>query len=221
MNAPIPTLDGPFYEPASGEKPKQLVVFVHGYGADGNDLISLAPFFAEHFPDAAFVSPNAPYPCEMSPFGRQWFSLLDRNEQTLIANTAASVPILQHFIDDMQARFELNANQIALVGFSQGTMMSLYAAPRRSQALAGVVGYSGAFRGAESLKEEQRSKPPICLIHGDADEIVPYAHLASSKAALEQAGMSVEAHTRPNLGHGIDEEGINIAIAFLKKVFGG
>lgn len=219
MNTPIPTLDGPYYEPANGEKPKKLIVFLHGYGADGHDLISLAPFFAEAFPDAAFVSPNAPYPCEMSPFGRQWFSLLDRTPSVLLAGIQSAHPILNHFLDDMLGRFELEANNMALIGFSQGTMMSLYTAPRRSQALAGVVGYSGILRGEELLQQDIRSKPPVCLIHGDADEVVPYAGLAISQGALEAAGVSVEAHTRPRLGHSIDEEGIQIALAFLKKAF--
>lgn len=217
MHAAIPHLDGPFYEPASGGEPKQIIVFVHGYGADGHDLISLAPFFAEHFPDAAFVSPNAPYPCEMSPFGRQWFSLVDRNHDVLLENTREAAPIFQHFLDDLLARFELTADKLALIGFSQGSMMSLYAAPRRGEQLAGVVGFSGVCRGGDLLANELRSKPPICLIHGDRDEVVPYDCLEFSRATLANAGIPVEAHTRKGLGHGIDEEGIEIAIRFLKQ----
>lgn len=217
MNTAIPTLDGPYYQPANGGKPQQLIIFLHGYGADGNDLISLAPLFSESFPDAAFVSPNAPYPCEMSPFGRQWFPLIDRTPSVLLAGIQAATPILQHFIDDMQARFELPANKIALVGFSQGTMMSLFIAPRRAEALGGVVGYSGILRGEELLADEVRSKPPICLIHGDMDEVVPYSGLEISWNALERVDITVEGHTRAGLGHGIDEEGINIAIEFLQR----
>jgi phospholipase/carboxylesterase len=218
MNHAIQHIDGPYYEPASGGKPQQLIIFLHGYGADGNDLISLAPLFAETFPHAAFVSPHAPYPCEMSPFGRQWFPLIDRTPSVLLAGIQTAAPILQHFIDDMQARFELPANKIALVGFSQGTMMSLFVAPRRAEALGGVVGYSGLLRGEELLASQVRSKPPVCLIHGDTDEVVPYSSLESSWKALESVGIAVEGHTRSGLGHGIDEEGINIALRFLEKI---
>lgn len=216
-HTPIPSLNGPYYEPASGNSPKQLIVFLHGYGADGQDLISLAPIFAEHFPDAAFVSPNAPYPCEMSPWGRQWFSLLDRSPAALRAGAASAEPILNHFLDDMLARFELTAHQLALIGFSQGTMMSLYAAPRRTQAIAGVVGYSGVIHPDALLPQDVRSTPPVCLIHGDQDEVVPYTSLSISADTLRNVGIRAEEHTRPHLGHGIDEQGITIAIDFLKK----
>jgi phospholipase/carboxylesterase len=216
-NPSIPSLDAPYYEPASGGAPKQLIVFLHGYGADGQDLISLAPIFAEHFPDAAFASPNAPYPCEMAPWGRQWFSLLDRSPAALRAGAASAEPILNHFLDDILARFELPASKLALVGFSQGTMMSLYAAPRRSENIAGVVGYSGVINPDALQPHDVRSTPPVCLIHGDQDEVVPYASLSISADTLRDVGISAEEHTRHNLGHGIDEQGITIAIDFLKK----
>ncbi|MBL8831667.1 MAG: phospholipase, partial [Rhodospirillales bacterium] len=154
-------LDGPRLAPQSGGKAKSVVVLLHGLGADGNDLISLAPLWARVLPDTAFVSPHAPFPCDMAPYGRQWFSLLDRSPARVLAGVQAAAPILDSFLDAELARHDLPPERLALVGFSQGTMMSLYVAPRRAVAIAGVVGFSGALIGAELMAQDMRSRPPV------------------------------------------------------------
>jgi phospholipase/carboxylesterase len=210
-------LDGPRFGPASGGKPRSLVLLLHGVGADGNDLIGLAPYFARGLPDTAFVSPNAPYPCDMAPYGYQWFSLQDRTPSVILSGVQATAPILSAFIDAERDRYGLEDRQVALLGFSQGTMMSLYVAPRRAKPVAGVVGFSGALVGADLLAEEARSKPPVLLIHGEADPIVPFAAMAAAGKALHGAGLAVETLARPGLPHSIDEEGMAAGIRFLTQ----
>jgi phospholipase/carboxylesterase len=208
-------LDGPRFGPATRGACDSLVVFLHGLGADGNDLIELAPIFARHLPRAAFVSPHAPFPCDMAPYGRQWFSLQNRAPAVILAGVRAAAPILDAFLDGELARHALDASRLALIGFSQGTMMSLHVAPRRSQAVAGVVGFSGALVGAENLATEIKSRPPVLLIHGEADEIVPFQVMAAAQRALSEAGVAVQSVARPGLPHSIDEPGLARAVAFL------
>lgn len=210
-------LKGPEIAARSGNT-QRLVMFLHGLGADGADLLSLADML--DLPDTHFVAPNAPFPCDMAPYGYQWFSLLDRNPARMLAGIQVAAPLLDTFIDAQMARFSLAPSQVALVGFSQGTMMSLYTAPHRAQPLAGVVGFSGALLGAELLAAEVKAKPPVCLIHGTADEVVPFGAMAHAEDALKAAGLPVEAHARPHLGHGIDEVAIDLAAAFLRTQFG-
>ncbi|WP_417810882.1 alpha/beta hydrolase [Thalassospira alkalitolerans] len=226
-------LNGPILPAASGTT-KSIVILLHGYGADGNDLIGLAPSFARILPDTAFYSPNAPFPCEMSPFGRQWFSLaeydpefLRRQPETMsgalraMAEGAAKNAVsIDDFIDSLLAKHNLPANKLALVGFSQGTMMALQTAPRRDLAIAGVVGFSGALLGEEAFAGAIRSKPPMILVHGTADPVVPIEASRLAHKALTANGFDAELHERPNLQHGIDEEGINLASAFLSKHLG-
>jgi phospholipase/carboxylesterase len=211
-------LDGPEYAPASGWQPKKIVLLLHGLGADGDDLIGLAPHIAPALPDAVFVSPHAPFPCDMAPYGRQWFSLQERTPSAILAGVQAARPILDAFIDKLLRRFALTDADLALVGFSQGTMMSLFTAPRRAKAVAGVLGYSGALAGAELLAAEARAKPPTMLIHGDSDEIVPAQASQAAKTALAAAGFDVELHIRPGLPHSIDEQGLILGVNFLRKV---
>ncbi len=211
------TLQGPESSPASGNV-KRLVLFLHGVGADGNDLIGLADMM--DLPDTQFLSPHAPFRFDMAPFGHQWFSLMDRDPARMLAGIQVAAPILDHYIDAQMERFSLTASQVALVGFSQGSMMSLYTAPRRTEPLAAVVALSGAMLGAESLADELQSRPPICLIHGVEDEVVPFAAMEMAQTALTTHGFRVEAHPRPGLGHGIDEVALNTATTFLKQQFG-
>jgi phospholipase/carboxylesterase len=214
----LPTLSGPVRKPVSGGKPKQLVVLLHGVGADGNDLIGLAPYWAPALPDAEFVSPDAPFPCDMAPYGRQWFSLQNRSAEALLAGVRAAAPILDAFLDDTLAQRGLDASKLALVGFSQGTMMSLYVGPRRTKTLAGIVGYSGALIGAETLPEDIRSRPPVLLVHGDADQIVPPQAFPLAVAGLKAAGVAVEELICPGVGHSIDEAGLRRGGEFLRRV---
>ncbi|HXZ01107.1 MAG TPA: prolyl oligopeptidase family serine peptidase [Stellaceae bacterium] len=216
----LPNLSGPSRPPASGGKPRQLVVLLHGLGADGNDLIGLAPAWAPLLPDAAFLSPHAPYPCDMAPFGRQWFSLQDLSPAAILAGVRAAAPMLDAFIDQSLAALGLADRALALVGFSQGTMMSLYVGLRRAQPCAGILGYSGALVGADRLAQEIRARPPVLLVHGDADEVVPPQALPAAKAALAAAGVAVEAVTCPGLGHGIDQAGLTRGGDFLRRAFG-
>lgn len=215
----LPTLNGPSLAAKSGTA-KQLIIFLHGLGANGDDLIGLAPMFANDFPDAAFISPNAPFACDMAPFGYQWFSMLQRDPAFILAGVQKAAPILQQFIDQQIEKHKLTDDKVALVGFSQGCMMSLFVALRRKKALAGVIGYSGALVGEELLPAEITSKPPILLAHGDMDPVVPYICMPHAEKVLKQNGVHVESLTCPGLGHGIDPEAIDRAIAFLKKGFG-
>ncbi|HEX9464801.1 MAG TPA: dienelactone hydrolase family protein [Alphaproteobacteria bacterium] len=213
-------LEGPRFGPAAGGRPRQLVLLLHGLGADGNDLIGLAHYFARGLPNAAFVSPHAPFPCDMAPMGRQWFSLQDRSPDVVLGGVRASAPILDTFIDAELARYGLADDKLALLGFSQGTMMSLYVAPRRAKPIAGVLGYSGALVGADLLGGELQSKPPVLLVHGDADPIVPFAAMDAAAQGLRRAGIAIETLRRPGLPHSIDEEGIAAGVKFLGRVLG-
>lgn len=212
----MPPLSGPSFPPQSGEPPRQLVVLLHGVGADGQDLIGLAPALARYLPHAAFVAPDAPFACDLAPFGRQWFSLQDRRPAALLPGLDAAAPLLDVFLDDQLAARGLEARHLALVGFSQGAMLALHAAPRRARAVAAVVGYSGALVGSEHLADEARSRSPTMLIHGTEDEVVPFAALAMTAAALQGAGFQVQALPLPGLGHAIDPDGIKAGGEFLR-----
>lgn len=218
--ADLPLLHGPALPPATGRPPRQVVLLLHGVGADGNDLIGLAPFFQQVLPEAAFFSPNAPEPYDMAPFGHQWFSIRDFGPAARLKGVAAAAPILNHYIDHLLAIFGLAEENMALIGFSQGTMMSLYVGLRRARPLAGIVGYSGMLVGPDLLASEIRSRPPVLLVHGDADGILPVESLPQAEKALKANNVPVEAHVRPGLAHGIDEEGIRLGQEFLKARFG-
>ena len=212
-------MDGPRVGPLSGKKARQLIILLHGVGADGQDLIGLTPSLSQAFPDASFISPNAPYDCDMATNGYQWFSLQDRSPEAILSEVKVTAPILNAFIDEEIVRCGVTAKQTALLGFSQGTMMSLYVAPRREQALAGVVGFSGRLIAPDLLKKEIKSRPPILLVHGDADQVVPVESVFHAKEGLISSGIDAKAVSRPGLGHGIDPEGINHAVTFLTSCF--
>lgn len=212
-------LSGPIVKPASGGKAKSAIMFLHGLGSDGENLIGLAPYMAQNFPDTVFISPNAPFQFDMYPVGYQWFSLADRDPAKMLAGVKTAQPILDQFIDEILAEYNLSDDKLGLVGFSQGTMTSLYTAIRRPKKIAGIVGFSGALIGAELLASEAKSKPDICLIHGEEDDVVPVAAMAHAERALKSAGFKIETHARPHLPHSIDPEGIEIASHFLKSRF--
>ncbi|MGH7048320.1 MAG: alpha/beta hydrolase [Stellaceae bacterium] len=214
----LPKLSGPRHPPASGGKPSRLVILLHGLGADGNDLIGLAPRWARLLPEAEFLSPNAPFPCDMAPYGYQWYSSQDRSPGAQLAGVRAAAPILDAFIDEALAERGLDADALALVGFSQGSVMSLYAGPRREAQLAGVLGYSGRLVAPELLPAELRSRPRILLVHGTEDPLVPYAALTEAETGLRAAGIPVESLSCPGIGHSIDENGLRRGGQFLKEV---
>lgn len=208
-----------YYPSREVENPDSVVVLLHGYGSNGEDLIGLAPEWAESFPNTVFVSPDAPFPCEIG-FGYQWFSLHNWHPSHLEKGAANAAAILDRFLDEVLEEFGVDDSRLALVGFSQGTMMSLYVAPRRKKPIAGVLGYSGALIGMEDLsKMDGLSKMPIHLVHGAMDPVVPIAAWYHATETLKKAGFSVSGSTHPGLVHSIDSEGISEGRAFLQRIF--
>lgn len=196
-------------------KPANLVIFLHGLGADGNDLISIGDELRADFPDTAFVSPNAPQQCDMAPFGYQWFSLQSWSPLDMARGATETAPLLDAYIDEQLKRFELDDSKLALVGFSQGTMMALHVGLRRKKQPACIVGFSGALLSDKDFANHA----PVCLIHGMADMVVPVAASIQASALLQAADIPVELHQRPFLAHGIDGEGMTIARDFLARAF--
>ncbi|HXQ47083.1 MAG TPA: prolyl oligopeptidase family serine peptidase [Caulobacteraceae bacterium] len=210
--ADLPTLDGPRVPALSGEA-QSLVILVHGYGSNGEDLIGLVPHWREVLPDTVFVSPNAPEPCPGAPGGYQWWGFGAGSDRT--AGVTSAAPILDAFIDAELARHGLADDRLALVGFSQGTMMSLYVGPRRERQIAGIVGLSGALI---DTGEAPRTHPPVLLVHGDEDPMVPIEAFYRAREALERQGFEVTSHVSPGLGHGVDLAGVTLAKRFLSRV---
>jgi phospholipase/carboxylesterase len=214
-------LDGPRLEPKTGAA-QQLVVFLHGYGADGNDLIDIGRAWQQYLPHSAFVSPHAPEPCGQAPVGRQWFPLTfrDPNERWVGVNKAS--PVLERFLDAELARHKLPASALALVGFSQGTMMALHVGLRRTTAPAAIVGYSGLLvlpPEAEAFAAGIKSRPPVLLVHGDSDDLIPPQALFEAAQQLAALEVPVEWHLSPGTGHGIDAEGLRHGGELLARRF--
>ncbi len=199
---------------------KSLVVFVHGYGADGADLLDLGNALAPHLPHTAFVAPDAPDRCSGNPSGRQWFPIpwLDgSSEAARDAGLAASSVDLNGFLDQRLAEEGLPSSALALVGFSQGSMMSMHVAPRRAAAIAGVVAISGRLMFPDRLAAEAQVKPPVLLVHGDQDPVVPFEDMALAGNALVAAGFETFGHVMQGTGHGIAQDGLGVALQFLKE----
>jgi len=216
-------LDGPRLAPRSGAA-QQLVVFLHGYGADGNDLIDIGRAWQQYLPQAAFVSPHAPEPCGQAPVGRQWFALTfrDPHERWIGVNKAA--PLIERFLDAELNRHKLPPSALALVGFSQGTMMALHVGLRRAVPPAAIVGYSGLLVvpedvDAEAFAAEITSRPPVLLVHGDRDDLIPPQALFQATQGLAALGIAVEWHLSPGVGHGIDAEGLRHGGEYLARRF--
>jgi phospholipase/carboxylesterase len=216
-----PRLDGPRLAPATGGAAKQLVVLLHGYGADGNDLIALGQYWRGLLPDAAFISPNAPEPCAGNPFGgRQWFELTFRDPGERWRGVRQAAPALNAFLDQELAALGLGDDALALVGFSQGTMMALHVGLRRARPMAGIVGFSGLLAGPEHLAADLASRPPVLLVHGDHDDVIPVEALIQARSVLAAASVPVEWHVSEGMGHGIGEDGLDLAGRFLAGLFG-
>ena len=216
-------LDGPRLEPRSGPA-RQLVVFLHGYGADGNDLIEIGRAWQGLLPQAAFISPHAPEPCGQAPTGRQWFALSMRepSERWIGANKAA--PVLEAFLDAELKRRNLPPTALALVGFSQGTMMALHVGLRRAVPPIAIVGYSGLLvippdANPDKIAADIKSRPPVLLIHGDQDDLIPPQALFHASNTLASLGLTVEWHLSAGIGHGIDQEGLRHGGEFLMRSF--
>ncbi len=213
-------LDGPRWGPASKAAPKQLVVLCHGLGADGHDLIDLAPAWSHAVPDALFVSVDAPYAHE-SGFGRQWWSVLDRTPAVMEAGARSAAGFLDAFIEAELARLGLPAEAYALMGFSQGAMTVLFTGLRRATAPRAILAFSGALVAPETLAAELANRAPVLIVHGEADDVVPVQRSRDAETALRAANVPVEAVYVPRLGHGIDDTGLSMGALALQRGFAG
>jgi phospholipase/carboxylesterase len=216
-------LDGPRLEPRSGQA-RQLVVFLHGYGADGNDLIDIGRAWQGLLPDAAFISPHAPRPCGQAPMGREWFPLTFRDPDERWTGVNAAAPQLNAFLDAELKRRNLPNSALALVGFSQGTMMALHTGLRRAESPAAIVGYSGMLVVPEQIDADKFageivSRPPVLLVHGDQDQLIPVQAVMHAAQGLAALDVPVEWHISPGVAHGIDQEGLRQGGEFLARRF--
>lgn len=200
-----------------------VVVFLHGYGADGADLLGLADPLAPHLPGVAFHAPDAPERSVNNPFGYQWFPIpwLDGSSEAQAREAMArSVDLLDDWLDKVLADEGLTADRMVVLGFSQGTMMALHVLPRRDTAVAGIVGFSGRLLAPDLLAAEARVKPPVLLLHGDQDPMVPFGDMQVAGEALERAGFAVYGHVMKGTGHGISPDGLSVALSFIKDRLG-
>jgi phospholipase/carboxylesterase len=206
-------------EPLSGTT-RSVVVFLHGYGANGADLLGLADPLGEHLPDTLFIAPDAPETIPGMPSAYQWFPIpwIDgSSEEEAMRGMAAAVDDLNAFLDALMVDEDLLPEQVVLFGFSQGTMMALHVAPRREDAVAGIVAFSGRLVSPETLADEVMVRPPVLLVHGDQDDVVPPQSLPEAAAALQQAGwQDVYAHVMKGTAHGIAPDGLSVALAFMR-----
>ncbi|MCW8843122.1 MAG: alpha/beta fold hydrolase [Rhodobacteraceae bacterium] len=210
-------------EPKSGTT-RSVVIFLHGYGANGADLLGLADPLSEHLPDTLFLAPDAPESCEGVPFGYQWFPIpwIDgSSEEESERGMQAAVDDLNAYLDGVMVDEDVLPEQVVLVGFSQGSMMSLHVAPRREDPVAGIVAFSGRLLSPDLLADEALCRPPVLLVHGDADDVVPVQSLPEAAEALQKAGWSdVYAHIMKGTGHGIAPDGLSVALAFMRDKLG-
>ncbi|THD74673.1 phospholipase [Thalassobius vesicularis] len=210
-------------EPKSGDT-RSVVVFLHGYGANGADLLSIGEILGDHLPDTLFLAPDAPERCAGAPFGFQWFPIpwIDgSSEEESQAGMARAIDDLNAFLDGVLVDNDLLPEQMVLFGFSQGTMMSLHVAPRREDEVAGIVAFSGRLLAPELLEDEVVSRPPVLLIHGDMDDVVPPQSLPEAAESLQQAGFKeVYAHIMKGTAHGISNDGLSVALAFMRDKLG-
>ncbi len=213
-------LDGPRIEPSDGEA-SCLVVLLHGYGADGSDLIELGRVWRAALPFAVFVAPDAPEPLPHPGLGgRQWFPLTFRDPSEYWRGVTAAAPVLERFLAEELARYCLDPDRLALVGFSQGTMLALHIGVRREPPPFAVVGYSGLLAGPEHLSRDIRARPPVLLVHGAEDDLIPVEAMHAARETLAAAGVPVEWHVAEQVGHGISAEGARLGAAFLRQTLG-
>ena len=210
-------VNGSSLQPLSGGGPKQIVLLLHGYGSNGADLISLAPHWQRELPDALFLAPNAPQRLNNMAAGYQWWPLSTFTPLALANGAASAAPAIEAFIDRKLSQYGLAEANLAIVGFSQGTMMALHVGLRRRRQLAAIVGYSGMLTGGHELSHLPITKPPVLLVHGSADPIVPVAALHAAQAELEHLGVDVSAHVSTGVGHSVDPVGLRMGGEFVAK----
>lgn len=215
-------LSGPMLPPASGGMPRQAVVLLHGYGSDGNDLIGLAPHWQGLLPDAIFISPNAPEPCRQLAFGFQWFDIAFEGDRLASRQlgVAQARPVLAEFLDDLWGQTGILPENTLLAGFSQGAMMALHVGLSLQKPLMGIIAFSGAFVPPEGFGSAAMAKSPVCLVHGDSDDVVDPELSADADVALRLAGYDVSYHVSPGVGHGIAPDGLAFATDFIARVVG-
>jgi phospholipase/carboxylesterase len=212
-------VNGSSLQPASGGRPKQIVLLLHGFGSNGADMIALAPHWQALLPDALFLAPNAPQRMGAMAAAYQWWPLSAFTPQALASGAASAAPAIDTFIDRKLAQYDLGEADLAIAGFSQGTMMALHVGLRRSHQVAAIVGYSGMLTGAPELARLPIAKPPVLLVHGSADAIVPVAALHAAKAALDQVGIDATTHVSTGVGHSVDPVGLQLGGAFIARAF--
>ena len=212
-------LSGPEYLPQG--KVKNVVILLHGLGSNGEDLLGLVPMLSPLLPQTAFLAPHAPLPTPFAAQGFQWFAYWDRTPLQMMADIKIATPLIVNFIHDTCTRFDITPQQIILCGFSQGTMMSLYTGLRFIDGLGGIIGFSGLLMSPETLPlEKVKNLPPVLLVHGLQDTVVPAAGSLQAEIILKSLGCDVTYVQRPSLGHSIDEQGIKAAVEFCQHVFG-
>ena len=212
-------VNGASLKPRSGAAPRKIVLLLHGFGSSGTDMISLAPQWQDALPDTLFLAPHAPQRCGMMGAGYQWWGLSGFSPSALAAGAAAAAPALDAFIDRKLAQYGLTEADLALGGFSQGTMMALHVALRRPQTVAAVVGYSGMLTGAAELAHRHFSKPPVLLVHGTADPVVPIAALHMAESELKRLGVAVTTHIAFGVAHSVDPVGLRLGRDFVADAF--
>jgi phospholipase/carboxylesterase len=211
-------LDGPRLAPASGDEADALVVLLHGYGSNGDDLMTLAPLIQPLLPNAAFVAPNAPSRIAELAEGYQWWPIRGFSPGELAAGAIAAAPAIDAFLTSELARLHLADDRLLLIGFSQGTMMALHVGPRRERPIAGIIGFSGMLVAPALLAHEVRIRPPILLVHGTADDVVPFRSMADAHATLTALDFNVDIHVSKGSGHTVGPDGLAAASAFARRV---
>ena len=209
-------VNGASLQPSSGAAPKQIVLLIHGFGSSGSDMISLAPSWQQRLPDALFLAPHAPQRCGFGA-GYQWWELSDITPHALATGAAQAAPSINAFIDRKLKQYGLSEADLAIVGFSQGTMMALHVGLRRPRQLAAIVGYSGMLAGSAELRHEQITRPPVLLVHGSHDPVVPVAALHSAESDLKRLGIEVTTHVSSGVGHSVDPVGLRLGRDFVSQ----
>lgn len=216
---PVPRpLLGPAYGPAAGGRAEWLLVLLHGVGADGADLLDLAPFFGQMVPSLRVLAPNGAEPCDLAPVGRQWFSLQDRDSMKIYAGVERARVDIDAYLDESLESLGLGDDRLILGGFSQGAMTALHVGLRRPRSPAAIIAFSGAMIGRNRLEDEMNCHPPVLIVHGEVDEVVPATSAREAERTLLAAGVDVMAHVLPGLGHGIDERCLALAHKFLQRI---